>query len=114
MQRKILVAKVGEIPVGRTKSFRFGVHNGIAYNDQGVIKAYVNRCTHMGGPVTLNESQGKKVFRCQWHQAEFAPETGAAIEGEAPQGTMLAPIELVEEQGSIFAQLILPEDPFNF
>ncbi len=111
---KLPIAKVGEIGVGRTKSFRFGVSEGIAYNDRGTIKAYVNRCTHMGGPVALCQSEGKDVLRCRWHQAEFSPETGTAIEGEAPQGTMLAPIEVIEENGSLFATLTLPDDPFNF
>lgn len=112
---KIPVAAVGEIPVGRTKAFRYGHADGIAYNDQGTIKAYVNRCTHMGGPVALGRGEsGQTVFRCRWHQAEFAPETGEAIEGEAPKGTMLTPISLVEEDGKMFAILTLPDDPFNF
>ena len=112
---KLPVAAVGEIPLGRTKNFRYGVAEGIAFNDQGVIKAYVNRCTHMGGPVALDRSEeGAVVFRCRWHQADFAPETGAAIEGEAPQGTMLTPIPLIEEGGKLFAMLTLPDDPFNF
>ncbi|MSR85629.1 Rieske (2Fe-2S) protein [Candidatus Uhrbacteria bacterium] len=108
--RKILIARVGEIPIGRTKSFRFGIANGIAYNDQGMIKAYINRCTHMGGPVELTKDQ--KIFRCRWHQAEFDPITGQAIEGEAPKGTRLEPIKMIEEDGQIFGLLILPEDPF--
>ena len=110
--RKIPVAHVGEIPEGQTKSFRFGLVNGIAFNHKGTIKAYVNRCTHMGGPVELHASKG--VFRCRWHQAEFDPRSGAAIEGEAPKGTRLEPIELVIEGEQIFGVLNLPEDPFNF
>jgi len=108
--RKLLIARVGEIPEGRTKSFRFGIANGIAFNDHGTIKAYVNRCTHMGGPVELLKDRPR--FRCRWHQAEFDPVTGQAIEGEAPKGTSLTPIELVVEDGQIFGVLQLPEDPF--
>lgn len=112
---KLPVAAVGEIPVGRTKNFRYGTAQGIAYNDKGTIKAYVNRCTHMGGPVALCTSEeGVPVLRCGWHQADFVPETGAALEGAAPKGTMLAPIPLFEEDGKLFATLSLPEDPFNF
>jgi nitrite reductase/ring-hydroxylating ferredoxin subunit len=108
--RKILIAKLGEIPVGRTKSFRYGIKNGIAYNDHGTIKAYVNVCTHMGGPVELVD--GKQIFRCRWHQAEFDPKTGAAVEGQAPKNTFLQPIELVIEGDNIFGVLTFPEDPF--
>jgi nitrite reductase/ring-hydroxylating ferredoxin subunit len=112
---RVPVAAIGEIAIGRTKNFRYGINEGIAYNDQGTIKAFVNRCTHMGGPVSLCRSEkGTMVLRCRWHQAEFAPETGEAIEGEAPQGTLLSPIPLIEEGGKILAVLLLPEDPFNF
>ena len=119
--RKILIARVGEISEGRTKLFRFGIANGIAFNDAGEVKAYVNRCTHMGGRVELiDKSKGKSqsskveeiVFRCRWHQAEFDPRSGEAIQGEAPKGTRLEPIELVIEDHQIFGLLKLPEDPF--
>lgn len=115
MERKILVATTGEIAIGRTKTFRFGPHAAIAYNDQGVLKAYVNRCTHMGGPVELKcNKAGQEIFRCRWHEAEFAPGTGEAIDGEAPQGTRLTPIELVEEAGGFYAIFRLTNDEFNF
>ncbi|MBM3204418.1 Rieske (2Fe-2S) protein, partial [Candidatus Uhrbacteria bacterium] len=107
LSRKIPIARINEIPVGRTKSFRFGVTNGIAYNDGGEIKAYVNRCTHMGGPVELDQKSA--TFKCRWHESAFDPKTGNAIEGEAPQGTQLKPIELVTEGEQIFAVLELPK-----
>lgn len=110
--RKIFIADEGQIPVGRTHVFRFGVSNGLAMNDGGVVKAYVNRCTHMGGPVEL--IPGKGVLRCKWHQAEFNPATGEAIEGEAPKGTRLTAIQTVVEEGKIYGILELPEDPFSF
>jgi Ferredoxin subunits of nitrite reductase and ring-hydroxylating dioxygenases len=112
--RRLPVAKVGEIPVQRTKAFRFGFSEGIAYNDRGTIKAYVNKCTHMGGPVELKSGGGKTVFRCRWHEAEFEPTTGKVICGQAPGGSMLTPIALVTEGEQIFAMLELPDDPFAF
>ena len=114
MERKILVATNGEVPVGRTKSFRFGPHAAIAFNDQGVLKAYVNRCTHMGGPVELKEKKGCLTLRCRWHEAEFSPCTGEAIEGEAPQGTRLTPIELTQEGESLYATFRASEDDLGF
>ena len=110
--RKIAVAKVGEIPLGRTKNFKLGHQQAIAYNDGGTVKAYVNVCTHMGGPVEL--TRDGNAFRCRWHFAEISPSTGEAIEGEAPKGTRLKPIELMEEQGQLFATLTMPDDPFSF
>ncbi len=112
LTRKVPIARIGEIPVGRTKAFRYGVANGIAFNDHGTIKAYVNRCTHMGGPVELIES--RDIFRCRWHQAEFNPHTGEAVEGQAPQGTFLQPIKVESEGENIVGVLELPDDPFSF
>ncbi len=108
--RRIPVCAVGEIQPGTIKSFSFGpATKGLVYNREGILKAYVNRCTHMGGPVELHSSG---TLRCGWHGADFDPCTGAAIAGEAPSGTFLKPIELIEEDGQIFAVLELPDDPF--
>lgn len=108
--RKLPVAKVNEIPLGKTKAFRFGIQQGIAYNDGGTIKAYVNFCSHMGGPTELKPTG---VLRCRWHFAEFDPKTGQRLAGEAPEGTGLKPIELIEEEGALFAILEI-KDEFSF
>jgi nitrite reductase/ring-hydroxylating ferredoxin subunit len=68
----------------------------------------------MGGPVELVQKKGQPIFRCRWHMAEFQPETGEAIEGEAPQGTHLKPIEVLEENNIIYGLLELEQDPFSF
>lgn len=104
--KKIPVAKTGEIAPGRTKDFRFGVQNGIAYNDKGILKAYVNACTHMGGATQLNGC----ILRCVRHHAEFDPVTGDRLAGQAPEGTRLKPIELAMEGDDIFALLVLQDD----
>lgn len=114
MERKILVARVGEIEVGRTKSFRFGPHAAIVYNDGGVLKAYMNRCTHMGGPVELQQKGGAPVLRCRWHEAEFSPCTGEAIEGEAPEGTRLAPIVLTQEEDAFYCTFRSSDDDLGW
>lgn len=110
-ERKILVAKKDEIPVGKTKTFRFGVHQGIAYNDGGTLKAFVNACTHMGGATQLTSSG---TLRCCRHAAEFDPSSGERLSGQAPEGTRLKPIELIIEGDSVFARLEIPSDPFSF
>ena len=108
--KKVFIAKVGEIPDGRVKSFHYGTVQGIAYNDSGSVKAYVNFCTHAGGPVRMCE---KGTFKCDWHEAEFDPRTGERLCGEAPEGSKLKPIEIVVEDGSLFA-LIEIKDEFDF
>ncbi|MEO5927928.1 MAG: Rieske 2Fe-2S domain-containing protein [Patescibacteria group bacterium] len=105
--RKLLVAKEGEIGPGTARGFRFGVQNGIAYNDEGALKAYVNFCTHAGGPLEL---VNPTLFRCRWHEAEFNPKTGERLCGQAPEGTKLKPIELVNENGNVYAVLVIKDE----
>jgi nitrite reductase/ring-hydroxylating ferredoxin subunit len=110
MTKRIPVAKLGEVPAGRTKTFRYGFQNGILYNDGGSLKAFVNACTHMGGTTELSGS----VLRCCRHQAEFSPVTGERLSGQAPEGTKLTPIELAIDGDQVCAILELPPDPFSF
>ena len=105
--RKLAVAKEGEIAPGTALSFRYGFQNGIAYNDGGTLKAYVNFCTHAGGPLKLVTPT---LFRCQWHEAEFDPKTGQRLCGQAPEGTRLKPIELVVENGQVMAILEMKDE----
>lgn len=108
MIRKVQVGKKEEIGE-RAVSFHFGPIKGIAFKRGESLKAYVNRCTHMGGPVDFCH---EGTLRCGWHGADFDPDTGAAVQGQAPAGTFLKTVELVEEHGMIFALIELPDDPF--
>lgn len=99
---KLPVAKVGEIAEGTMKKFRYGVQNGIAYNDKGTIRAYLDFCPHAGG--TFRLTNGAR-FQCQLHAAEFDAHTGARLSGQAPEGSVLKSIPLHEEDGMIYAFL---------
>lgn len=112
IKREIFVCALTELPEGTTKHFQYGPSKGIAYNDKGTVKAFVNRCTHMGGPVELTGDG--KYLRCRWHGADFHPCSGEAIEGQAPPGTFLKEIDLVQKGGDMFAVLELEDDPFDF
>lgn len=107
--RKIVIGKKNELREDVPAHFHFGPTKGIAVLRDGVCKAYVNRCTHMGGPVDMC---AKGTLRCRWHGAEFDCDTGAAIEGEAPEGSFLKRLDVVEEDGILYALFEMPEDPF--
>jgi len=118
IRKKLPAFRLSDLAEGKTVSFRYGVDNGIAYNDGGAIKAYVNRCTHMGGIVQLVKAQASSssvkcegcVFRCVRHFAEFDPQTGERLAGEAPEGSSLTPIVLEIEGDQAYAMLELKED----
>lgn len=54
---------------------------------EGRVQAYVNVCTHLGGPLQL--AAGGQVLECQWHQACFEAGTGRAVKGPARLGSRL-------------------------
>lgn len=119
IRKKLPAFRVTDLPVGKSVSFRYGISNGIAYNDNGVIKAYVNACTHMGGTVQLaGAGRGAPgaggcdgcVFRCVRHYAEFDPGTGNRLAGEAPEGSALKPIVLETEGDQVYAILELRDE----
>lgn len=115
IRRKLPAFRVSELPPGKSASFRYGISNGIAYNDGGTIKAYLNACTHMGGTVVLKTLPGRSgcdgcVFQCVRHFAEFNPKTGERIAGEAPEGSALTSIVLEFEGDQAFAILELKDD----
>lgn len=109
MIRKVKVVQASELRENAPVSFHFGPIKGIAFRRGGTCKAYVNRCTHMGGPVDFCRTG---TLKCSWHGAEFDPDSGSAIEGQAPPGSFLKRIELVEEDGILYALMELPDDPF--
>lgn len=109
MIRKIKIGAPADIKENQPIPFHFGPIRGIAFKRGETCKAYVNRCTHMGGPVDFCHT-GR--LKCGWHGAEFDPDTGSAIEGEAPPGSFLKRIDLVEEDGILYALMELPDDPF--
>ncbi len=122
IRKKLPAFRLSELAHGKSVSFRYGISNGIAYNDAGTIKAYLNACTHMGGTVVLKTLPGRSgrqdgqggcdgcVFQCVRHFAEFNPKTGERIAGEAPEGSALTPIVLEFEGDQAFAILELKDD----
>jgi nitrite reductase/ring-hydroxylating ferredoxin subunit len=55
------------------------------YTSNGKPRAVMNVCMHFGGPLDYKDCK----FVCQWHNAEFASDTGQRIEGPAPSNSRL-------------------------
>lgn len=77
---------------------------------KGSVRAFVSRCTHMGGPVEL--SPKKDTLCCRWHHATFDVDTGERVSGQAPEGSALDKIEGEESAEGIWLNWSLPQDPF--
>lgn len=91
------IARVADVPPGTTREFTHQGRKAILVNIDGQFRAYVNSCTHAGGPNDLKE--GSLV--CKWHGSRFDPLTGAVQRGPATRP--IEPIPLVVRDGAIHA-----------
>jgi len=92
-----LIAKVADLPAGSTHRFLFrGNMAAVLVNINGQFKAYVDNCDHEGGPVTL---EGASIT-CQWHGAQFDPDTGALQQG--PATGPLSAIPVTVRDGGVY------------
>lgn len=73
------------------------------YRDR--MRAFVNRCTHMGGPIELEGGQ----CVCRWHDAAFDPDTGMRIDGSSAP---LQSLTILEEGDELMLEWNVPVDPF--
>jgi nitrite reductase/ring-hydroxylating ferredoxin subunit len=82
-----LIAKAADVPPGSTLEFTINGDNAILININGQYFAYLNKCTHMGGPSKLEGD----LITCQWHGSQYKPQTGEVVRGPAA-----APLTAVE------------------
>lgn len=68
----------------------------VKYKDK--IKAYIDYCTHAGGPLCIEDGK----LKCKTHYALFNIETGEAETLPAPKGSKLMEIALKVEKGKVY------------
>lgn len=80
-----------------------GGKEGILLNRGGKLSAFVNSCSHMGGPTALEPcGDGVCRLRCQWHGATFDAESGQALTPPAPRGSALRELRVIIEDNKIY------------
>src|SRR5262245_37195046 len=75
----------------------------------GHVRAYMNVCTHLGGPLQL--SADGATFQCQWHQACFDARTGAATRPPARPDSRLMRLPVQVEAGQVTYVYGEPDQP---
>jgi nitrite reductase/ring-hydroxylating ferredoxin subunit len=81
--------------------------NGFAIRFRGAVRAYVNRCPHVGTeldwqPGEFFEESGLYLV-CSTHGALFEPGTGYCVAGPC-RGASLEPLQVREREGQVFVQ----------
>jgi nitrite reductase/ring-hydroxylating ferredoxin subunit len=116
MAASIAIAKMGEIPPGRSKKFSLpvGAHEVECFviHWQGTHYAYVNKCRHIAMSLDWVENRffdedGRYVL-CSTHGALFEPSSGECVSGP-PFGKRLIVVPLEIRDGEIYASI-----PENF
>jgi nitrite reductase/ring-hydroxylating ferredoxin subunit len=108
-ERRILLARVDELPPGTTKKFtvelRGQTTEAFLANVQGEFVAFVNRCVHL--PITLDLDDNDfftcdaKLFVCKTHGSVYDPHAGKCVGGPG-QGKSLERLPLVIENGAVY------------
>ena len=98
--------------LGDNQSFKFAIpaepdpREGFLIRHEGKLKAYYNECSHISLPLDWGDNDffalDFTTLVCKNHGAEYQPESGLCVAGPC-KGAALKKIEIVEEDGAIFA-----------
>ena len=89
------VARIGEIPVGGSKLFRYPTESDpciLIRLRTGRLAAYSQSCTHLMCPVHVNAEKNQLVCPC--HEGFFAAEDGRVLAGPPRRPLPRHPIEV--------------------
>ena len=87
-----------QVREGHVSEVDFFGRSVLVLRNDGQVRAYMNVCTHLGGPLQL--SADGSSLQCQWHQACFDARTGRATcpPARADSRLIRLPIKIDDEQ----------------
>ena len=88
-----------EVPEGGAARADFFGRSVLAVRHGGVVRAYVDVCPHLGGPLEL--AADGRSFKCQWHGACFDARTGRTTCGPARPDARLIRLPTRVEDGQV-------------
>ena len=99
---EILLADDINIKEGESKEVDFAGRPAILFRLNGEIHAYINCCTHLGGPMKLKVKPGTAYLDCIWHDSHFDAETGQCLREPASMDSKLIKLPLQVKEGKVF------------
>ena len=94
----VLVGPEDELPVGTSKTIRFGRYPALIINTSEGLRAYSAVCTHFACIVKWNSDENR--IYCPCHDGFFEPLNGEVISGPPP--TPLDPLKVEVVDGQIY------------
>jgi len=92
----VLVCAKSELPVGESKTIKFGRYPAIVIHTTNGLKAYSAVCTHFACIVKWNNASGE--IDCPCHEGYFSPDDGSVLHGPPPAPLMPLIAEVVDGQ----------------
>ena len=96
---KVPLADEAQVREGDLTEVDFFGRPVILLRTDGQLRAYLNVCTHLGGPLAL--AADGATLECRWHRACFEARTGQATKGPAPPASRLIRLPIRSEEGRI-------------
>lgn len=98
----VAIAKLDDVPIGKSLAFSYPRPSDLAilvHTQEGTLKAYSRRCTHLSCPVEWVPE--KEWLYCPCHNGAFAVKDGSVVQGPPPRAL---PEIMIEVRGDeIFA-----------
>jgi len=92
----VLVCAEDELPVGESKTVKFGRYPAIVIRLESGLKAYSAVCTHFACIVKWNPETAR--MECPCHDGDFSADDGSVISGPPPAPLTMLEIEIVDGQ----------------
>jgi Rieske Fe-S protein len=92
----VLVCPEDELPVGESKTVKFGRYPAIVVHLDSGLKAYSAVCTHFACIVKWNAEQER--LDCPCHDGFFSAEDGTVVAGPPPSPLTVLETEIVDGQ----------------
>lgn len=92
----VLVCAESELPVGNSKTVRFGRYPALVLNTPQGLKAYSAVCTHFACIVKWDP--GINQIMCPCHEGYFDPLDGGVISGPPPTPLAALKVEVIDGQ----------------
>jgi Rieske Fe-S protein len=92
----VLVGAKDDLPVGQSKTVRFGRYPALIIHTPDGLRAYSAVCTHFACIVKWDPALGQIVCPC--HEGYFNPADGAVISGPPPEPLTGLAVEVVDGQ----------------
>jgi cytochrome b6-f complex iron-sulfur subunit len=96
----VLVAPLDELPVGSSRTVRFGRYPALVIHTALGLRAYSAVCTHFACIVKWDPEMNR--IECPCHDGYFSAEDGSVTHGPPP--TPLAPLEVEVLDGQVYVK----------